>query len=517
MFDVATAMESQPLEFLALALVTGVALGPLRSVLYQSPVHVYSYCYSLLPDSVSVLVPPPESVLSKWPFIATLVVIIAMNKAVLHLTDYRLPKPIFTPRKDRPHRIISAVVTGCTSGIGLELVRQLAEHGVDHVWLCTRDLVRGVELTRRLQREVDVLGTGAVLHHVQLDLANMNSVRLGARRIVDGLEEHCDGKLDYLFNNAGSILWEAGARTFDGLEGHFGTMYIGHFLLTSCLAPCLKAAESPVVINTSSVTHALWHEWDASLFQSGWHGEGDLRCEFTGGPAGYGRAKTAIKAWSREFQRRMSESTGIRMYAVDPGRVASGLLRDLWSPLRWWCWRHPAQAAQLCLAIATRPEYVEWNGEYIENNGRPASGTTHSQSLVLARRLWQVAERQIGHEFTWMLDAEPGTIIPVPPPYWKPRRPRSNDPASANIFTHLRRPWALRKYWDPEKDHRSSSDESDWDEEDSDGGSSSSSDDDDDDNHNRWSSDNDELESTSGSSSDNDSDDGSHDPEDEEA
>ena len=96
----------------------------------------------------------------------------------------------------------SAIVTGAASGIGLALSKALAERGVK-LWMTDID-------TTGLEKAVRGLGTA--VRSVHLDVRDPDAFRELVERVVRE-----EGRLDFLFNNAG-ILISGEARDFDTLR-----------------------------------------------------------------------------------------------------------------------------------------------------------------------------------------------------------------------------------------------------------------------------------------------------------
>ncbi len=92
------------------------------------------------------------------------------------------------------------VVTGANRGIGLEVVRQLAQQGIQ-VILGSRDVEKGNAAARPLTRE------GLAVFPYQLDVSDQHSID---RLHTDITREF--GRLDVLVNNAGILYdtWEEG-------------------------------------------------------------------------------------------------------------------------------------------------------------------------------------------------------------------------------------------------------------------------------------------------------------------
>jgi len=132
-------------------------------------------------------------------------------------------------------------VTGANAGIGYFVAEQLAGAGA-LVILGSRDTAKATAALAAIRSRVP----GARLRHLPLDLADLGSLRSS----VDALElDH----LDAIVCNAGVFLDHPGRReTRDGHELMFATNHLGHFALTSRLAPLLLAARAGRVVTTGS-------------------------------------------------------------------------------------------------------------------------------------------------------------------------------------------------------------------------------------------------------------------------
>ncbi|GAA2644717.1 SDR family NAD(P)-dependent oxidoreductase [Dactylosporangium fulvum] len=129
-----------------------------------------------------------------------------------------------------------AVVTGATSGPGLETARVLAGAGAA-VTLAVRDRAAGLRAARLVGGDVTVAPLG---------LAHLASVRAFAAA--------WEGPLHILVNNAG-IRAAPLARTADGWELQFATNHLGHFTLATGLHDALAAAGDARVVSVSSDGH----------------------------------------------------------------------------------------------------------------------------------------------------------------------------------------------------------------------------------------------------------------------
>ena len=109
-----------------------------------------------------------------------------------------------------------AVVTGASSGIGVETARALAAAGADVV-LGVRDVVAGETVARAIADE-----TTSAPRVMALDLRELSSVADFADRI--------EGPVDLLIANAG-VSKTPDAHLPNGLDVRFATNHLGHFML----------------------------------------------------------------------------------------------------------------------------------------------------------------------------------------------------------------------------------------------------------------------------------------------
>ncbi|KAJ4355918.1 uncharacterized protein N0V89_003943 [Didymosphaeria variabile] len=138
-----------------------------------------------------------------------------------------------------------ALVTGVSSGIGVETARALKTVGI-HVFGAVRNLEKAREALG------DDLEPGK-LDLIQLDNNSLSSVRAGA---ADFLSK--SSILNILVNNAG-VMMTPESRTEDGFETQFGVNHLAHFLLFQLLKRTLLASATPQfpsrVVNVASSGH----------------------------------------------------------------------------------------------------------------------------------------------------------------------------------------------------------------------------------------------------------------------
>src|SRR5215472_3995187 len=136
------------------------------------------------------------------------------------------------------------LVTGVSAGLGVETARSLAAHGAQVVG-AARDLKKAKTATVQVQK--DAAANGGSFELVELDLANLQSVRACA----DGLLAKGE-TFDVIIANAGVMATPFG-HTVDGFETQFGTNHLGHFVLVNRIASLIS--DGGRLINLSSSGH----------------------------------------------------------------------------------------------------------------------------------------------------------------------------------------------------------------------------------------------------------------------
>ena len=300
--------------------------------------------------------------------------------------------PPWTPASMPDQTGRTVVVTGASSGIGLEAAEALAGRGADVV-LAVRDQARGQATRTRILRRHPAASLSVSL----LDLADLGSIRAFAARTLEGTP-----RLDVLLNNAGLGLQPARATTADGFERQFGTNHLGHFALTGQLMPALLRAPAPRVVTISSIAHRRGRmQFD------------DLQSERRySGRIAYGQSKLANLMFAFELDRR-ARAAGSRLLSVaaHPGIAATGFfaatgmpraLQPVVGAVIGVFGQDAARGAQPGLYAATMPDVQ--GGQYwgpdglLEIRGAPALARLAPQALDRAAwsRLWAASEALTG-------------------------------------------------------------------------------------------------------------------------
>lgn len=286
-----------------------------------------------------------------------------------------------------------AVVTGASSGIGLETARVLAEHGAT-VILAGRDAGKAEGAADQIRATI----SAAAVRIVHLDLSSLASVHAAAEEIGS----LCP-RLDLLINNAG-VMDAPYQRTEDGFELTFAVNHLGHFALTGLLLDRLLAAPSARIVTVSSIAH--WQgamHFDDLNFERGYDGD-----------QAYRQSKLANLLFTYELQDRLTLARArAAALAAHPGvvrtelwRTSSRLEQMLVSRrlrlLTRWAVQDSERGALPTLRAATDPAarggefygpggYREFTGHPVPVRSSPATHDTAAR-----RRLWEVSEQLTG-------------------------------------------------------------------------------------------------------------------------
>jgi NAD(P)-dependent dehydrogenase (short-subunit alcohol dehydrogenase family) len=275
----------------------------------------------------------------------------------------------------------TCVITGATSGIGLEAAEELARRGASLI-LVGRDAGRGAAAIERITARVP----GAQIALRIADLSRLGEIR---RLAADLLATA--GRIDVLINNAGAF-FDRHELTEDGLERTFALNHMNYFLLTNLLLDKLKEAAPSRIVNVASEAHR-----GATLDFSDLTG----RRKAKGWPA-YRRSKLANILFTSELARRLGD-TGVTANCLHPGFVATRF-GDSGNtmPTRWllglakrFAAITPVEGSRTIVHLASASEIASVSGGYFIKS-REAEPSPAARDGAAARRLWEESARIAG-------------------------------------------------------------------------------------------------------------------------
>ncbi|WP_394427697.1 SDR family NAD(P)-dependent oxidoreductase [Streptomyces sp. SGAir0957] len=294
---------------------------------------------------------------------------------------------------------VRAIVTGASSGIGIETARALAAAGAQ-VTLAVRNTAAGDAVAATIESS-----TGRIRPRVvRLDLAD--------RASVTSFVDAWSGPLHLLINNAGVVTGGL-ERTREGWELQFATNHLGHHALAVGLHDALALGASERdgarIVSVSSTAHMRSGiDFDDLHFE---------RRRYDPQIA-YAQSKTANSLFAVEATRRWA-SDGIVANAVNPGGVATGLQRNFTEQQKRsldaaeaagvFTYKTLQQGAATTVVAAVAPQFARSGGHYLDD-AREAYTVPDDADLArhphgvkewaldpaLAERLWTVSTDLLG-------------------------------------------------------------------------------------------------------------------------
>lgn len=274
------------------------------------------------------------------------------------------------------------VVTGATSGIGLETARLVAARRA-RVIVCGRSRDKTEEAARDVARSTG----NANVDHVVFDLASLGDVRRGADEILEKAP-----RLDVLVNNA-ATMQPRRTTTVDGFETTFATNHLGPFLLTGLLLDRLREAPQGRVVNVAARAHG---RCPRLRFDDLMHERTRYRAT-----AVYNHSKLANIAFTIELARRL-EGTRVTANALHPGVVRSelgangelgGLIGVAWRAIQPLL-MSPVDGSASTLHCVAAPELARLSGAYIDGCEIRVPSKA-ARNTAAASRLWMVSEELV--------------------------------------------------------------------------------------------------------------------------
>lgn len=292
----------------------------------------------------------------------------------------------------------TALVTGASSGIGVETARALLSAGAEAI-LAVRDPQKGEAVAHELRESTGNRNA----HVIELDLSSLESVRKAAEHVLSRWAH-----INILVNNAG-VMATPFSHTAEGFEMQLGTNHLGHFLFTVRLIPALRAAAPSRVVVVSSIGHR----------RSDVHFE-DLN--YSSRPydkmEAYGQSKTANVLFAVGLTQ-LYGAEGITASALHPGGILTGLQKFVSEEearaMGWMdeqgnlnpLFKTIEQGASTSVWAAVGKELEGIGGLYLENcqealpvdPNQPYSGSgykPYARDPEHAGRLWKVSEELVG-------------------------------------------------------------------------------------------------------------------------
>lgn len=217
-----------------------------------------------------------------------------------------------------------ALITGGTSGLGLEFARQLAATGVDLVLVARNE-------ERLAATATDLAATGVRVETLTADLSDQADIDRVKARLADD-----EVPVTILVNNAGHGLYHPLVTDDTAPHERALTVMVWAMLeLGAAASWAMKARGAGHIINTASVSGLV--------------------------PMGH---YSAIKSWTKTYSESLAvqlEGTGVGVTTFMPGWVRTEFHKRAnmgTSSIPDWLWLDPAEIVATCLADARKGKVI---------------------------------------------------------------------------------------------------------------------------------------------------------------
>ena len=274
----------------------------------------------------------------------------------------------------------TAIVTGATSGLGLETATQLARLGAEPILVA-----RNEEKAQSVVAEITQQTGNSDVSYALADLSSLDEVRRLSDQLLDTFSD-----IHILVNNAG-VLPNARVESADGIELTLATNLVGSFLLTNLLIPRMVASAPARIINVSS-GGMYTQRIDTTDLQSS---HGDFN-----GTVAYAQTKHGQVILTELWGERLA-GTGVVVNAMHPGWVNTPGVKD-WSPtfqrIMRPLLRTPSEGADTIVWLAAADETETASGGFWHDRElRPTHRSARTQESAEERaELWEALTRLSG-------------------------------------------------------------------------------------------------------------------------
>jgi NAD(P)-dependent dehydrogenase (short-subunit alcohol dehydrogenase family) len=280
---------------------------------------------------------------------------------------------------------LSAIVTGASSGLGVETARALAFAGANVVLAC-RSVASGQAVAATLRAELPK--DAGPLEVAALDLADLDSVRVFVKSFLAS-----GRRLDLLINNAG-VMARPLTLTAQGIESQLGINHLGHFALTTALLPALDPKGRVVTVASSVHTRG-----NAKNVLETLTADPSFTTRRYSPYSAYDDSKLANVLFTRGLARRLAP--GQSAHSIHPGVVGTNLARSMGLLGKVFVFflklfsKNPAQGAATSVFAGTAPELAGHSGTYLADCAI-ATCSPEGEDAELAERLWAASEQIVG-------------------------------------------------------------------------------------------------------------------------
>lgn len=312
----------------------------------------------------------------------------------------------FGPKGWTPERLESLegkvyIVTGTTTGCGLQSTKVLLQKGADVIVLNRGSRERGEE---HIAKDLQKYCKSNKVTAIPMDLADLKTVRAAAEQILKNAP-----RIDALVCNAAVAQVATQQLTVDGFESQLGINHYGHFLLCGLLFERVVKESGGRIVVVGSNGYKMGLK-KIQLDDMNW--DKNYNCMNT-----YCHSKLAQTMFAYELQRRVLEAgcgTAAQVQVCHPGgsRTSLALQETTWFMYVMLKLMTPlAQSAEkgswpAVMCAAEKPELLEKETYYGPTGTMELTGPIgicpledHALDREVAGKLWTLSEEKT--QFTW--------------------------------------------------------------------------------------------------------------------
>lgn len=268
------------------------------------------------------------------------------------------------------------LITGATSGIGLETAKALAKKGAT-IYI----VARTIDKAKSAIEEIKKYSGNDRIDFFVADLSSQKDIRRLAEEVNTKLD-----KLDVLINNAGAT-FQHFRLSVDNIEMSFATNHLSYFLLTNLLLDLIKkTASSRIVIVASDSHYRGTIDFD----------DLNMTTNFNGLKA-YERSKLCNVLFTLELAEQLKGS-GVTINALHPGRVKtdiggknSGMLYKIgWAFFKIFSSISIEKGAETSIYLANSEDVKDISGKYFADS-KQKWHSRYSQTPGMKEKLWEAS------------------------------------------------------------------------------------------------------------------------------
>ncbi|MFZ5974095.1 MAG: SDR family NAD(P)-dependent oxidoreductase [Bacillota bacterium] len=264
----------------------------------------------------------------------------------------------------------TVLITGATSGIGLQTAKILAQKGF---------AVMGVGRSQeRIDAALKYLDNSKACYFLA-DLASQQQIR----RLAAEVREHLNGRgLDVLINNAGTF-YSYYALSDEGVEMQFAVNVAAPYLLSHLLYEDLKKVQGRIIMLSSGSHYKTAVHWNDIQLSQHYR---QLQA--------YKQTKLFAVHLAREFNKRFN---GVRAFAADPGLVNTEMGLKYTKGVARVIWKYRKRLGVQTQEGARTPVYLATEKDLGEDiywkDGKPKAPARNAMRNDFSQRIWEYCER----------------------------------------------------------------------------------------------------------------------------